>query len=100
MKKDESLKRVFFSLYSKMNKRGQVELVVGVFILGAVLITGAIGAISSIGSVRYVVDISNNNTIYDLAKCDVKFIPKENLKPLSDFNELARKNFPMAECSK
>ena len=88
------------NILNQMKKKGQVELIMGVLLLGVILVSGTIGAIRSINDARYVVDISNNNTVYDLANCNVESISKEKIKPLSDFNEVERKDFTMAECSK
>jgi len=99
MIKQKSLNSGIQRIYHLMKKRGQsdpISVGVGVIILGGILLFGFIGTHIALQESRYMVD--NEGVIYDLTKCNLKDIDKENLQLLRDLDDIKRKNYTMAKC--
>ena len=83
----------------KMNKRGQVELGIGAVLLIGVLIYGALSSYEIVSENLYAVD-TPAKTIYDLTKCSIKHLNKQNIDFMGgdDVNELLGKGYRLAPC--
>ena len=80
-----------------MNKRGQLEIVGAIVIIGIIIFSGVAGH-KIISENRYVGDITTN-LYYDLKKCDIVVIPKENIVNFKDLGEAKTNGFNPAKCS-
>ena len=80
-----------------MKKRGQCEII-GVLVLLGLVIVGGIGSYKVISENRYVGD-KTIMQYYDLKKCDISNIPKENLVNLKNINEAKEYEYVPASCS-
>ena len=80
-----------------MKKRGQGEII-GVLVLLGLVIVGGIGSYKVISENRYVGD-KTIMQYYDLKKCDISNIPKENLVNLKNINEAKEYEYVPASCS-
>lgn len=83
--------------FNNMKKRGQGEIV-GVLVLLGLVIVGGIGTYKLISENRYVGD-KTTMQYYDLKKCDIKDIPKENLINLNNLDEAREYGYMPASCS-
>ena len=77
-------------------KRGSTELI-GTGLILIMLIFGGIGSYKILSENRYVGDVSTME-VYDLSKCNINNIPKENLKSFKSLKEAD--GYELAECSK
>ncbi len=79
-----------------MDKSGTAELVGIILALGMVIL-GGITSYKILSENRYVGD-KTTLLVYDLSKCDISHIPRENI---TSFNDLeGAKAYALAECSK
>ncbi len=84
-----------------MNKRGSAEII-GIIILASMLILGGLGSYKIISENRYVGD-SFTKLIYDLSKCDISNIPKENqinFNNQKDIEGAIKNDYKLAECTR
>jgi len=81
-----------------MNKKGQVELVIGLIILAVVVVIGGLGTLTAISDNRYVVDITSNE-IYDLTICSISQLNQSNLRYEKDVGALLETGtYRLAKC--
>ena len=77
-------------------KRGSAEIV-GAGLILIMLIFGSIGSYKILSENRYVGDVSVMK-VYDLTKCDINSIPREDLKSFKSLKEAD--GYELAECGK
>lgn len=84
-----------------MRKRGQIEIGIGLVILLGVLTIGSIQSYEVLSNNRFVVD-NSTSLIYDLSKCSIENVPKENRFYISGdkIDEAMEKGLRLAECQK
>jgi len=86
-----------FITSNQMKKRSQGEIL-GALVLLSLVIVGGIGGYKIISENRYVGD-KTTMQYYDLKKCDISSIPKENIVNLNDINEAKEYEYVPASCS-
>ena len=81
-----------------MNKRAQAEVVAGALILIVILAFGVVSSVGIINENRYVGD-KDTKIYYDLKKCDISKIPRENIISFKNLDEVTNNGYKPAECS-
>lgn len=85
-----------------MQKRGQLEttaVVIGVVLLLSSLVAGGIYSEKIISANRYVGD-KESKLVYDMSRCDVSNIPKENKVSFENLNDAFAGGYYEAPCNK
>lgn len=80
-----------------MNKRGQIETIIGVFVILGLLVAGVYSSNELLSEHRYVGDKSKNIS-YDLSKCIVN-IPEKDLVIFQNGKEAMNNGYEMEQCS-
>ena len=84
-------------LVSHMKKKGQAEII-GIVVLIIFVAVSSIGGYKIVTHNRYVGDLETKE-FYDLAKCDVKDIPRENIISFKNVEEARKNGYLPAKCS-
>ena len=81
-----------------MGKRGQADIVVGGILLIGLIIFSGISGYKVLSENRYVGD-KTAFLYYDLSKCDIKDIPKEDIISFNNLEEANKNGYQPAKCS-
>lgn len=96
LKSSKNLNTYNFDTYP-MNKRGIIEIGVGIVILLIVISVGSISTYKAFNKNRYIVD-NSTNTIYDLLVCSTSHLDQSNLVYLSDLDANNNQTYTEAQC--
>ena len=80
-----------------MDKRGQTAEIIGSFILITMVVASGFTLSKVIDDNRYVGD-KFELKVYDLSKCDIKDVPKDNRINFKDLDEAINNGYTPAKC--